>query len=708
MFLAADNDVPDILIVDDTPADCHFVAAILTAQGYRVRSAQDGRQAIEEIDAAAPDLILLDINMPDMDGFDVCRQIKQSLQHAAIPVIFISAFDDTDIKVAAFNCGGIDYITKPFRVAEIKARIHAHLQLKRAHDRLGYQAGHDPLTGLPNRSLLADRLHQAIGFAERYGGQVAVAYIDLDKFKAVNDRYGHKAGDLLLVETAYRLQACVRDSDTVARIGGDEFVIVFYDRTSENAAAHAMQRILESISAPVLFDGCEIVPSCSIGFACYPQDGRDVDALLRNADAAMYRAKELGRNNFQFYTGDLNARVNARISMEKSLRGALERDEFELHYQPRIELRSGRVAGLEALIRWRHPELGLLPPLQFVPLAEETGLIEQIGEWVVRAACRQHLEWQRLKLAPIPVAVNVSAAQFFKPGFAQAVAAILAQEGVPPQQIELDLKESVLMRDPAASQRVLTELRQAGIGLSIDDFGTGFSNLGFLKRFPIDRIKLDPSFVSEVERQPEDLAVTDAVIAMAHSLGLKVAVEGVERGSQLMLLAARGCDEMQGDYFSPALPVGLCTALLRERRVLPAEKIGPHRAGRTLLLIQGVPEGAALLAAARRVTSHVLQAQDARAAFDLLAAHDVGVVLCEQKLEELSGVDFLARVSNMYPDAVRVLCDDGNDAATAADAINRGRVHKLVRAPCAQDELAGMLEAAFALRESAGRPRRAG
>ncbi|HYD62237.1 MAG TPA: EAL domain-containing protein [Noviherbaspirillum sp.] len=701
MFLAPDDDVPDILVVDDTPADCHFMAAILTAQGYRVRTVHGGQRALEEIDAAPPDLILLDINMPDMDGFELCRRLKQSLQHASIPVIFISAYDDTDIKVSAFNCGGIDYVTKPLRVAELKARIHAHLQLKRAQDRLGYQAGHDPLTGLPNRSLLADRLHQAISFAERYGGHVAVAYIDLDKFKGVNDRFGHKAGDQLLIEAAYRLQACVRESDTIARIGGDEFVIVFYDQSTELATAHVMQRILDSIAEPILFDGCAVTPSCSIGFASYPEDGRDVDTLMRNADTAMYRAKELGRHNFQFYTSELNRRMNVRMAMEKSLREALEREEFELHYQPRIELDSGRVVGLEALIRWRHPEMGLLPPLHFIPVAEEAGLIDAIGEWVVRAACRQYMQWEQQGLLHGPVAINISASQFLNPGFAQAIAAILKETGVNASKLELDLKESLLMHDPADSLRVLTELKQIGVGLSIDDFGTGFSNLGFLKRFPVDRIKLDPSFVSEVERHPDDLAVTAAVITMAHKLGMKVAVEGVESGSQLALLAENGCDEMQGDYFSPALPVDMCTALLQERRELPAEQRSRRHSGRTLLLIDGgAGQGAAPIEIPSTASCRILQAGDAGTAFDILAAEDVGVIVCDQRLSEMSGIEFLNRVSRMYPHTVRIMCSDNGDAALLADAINVGNVYRFVQKSCTGDELAAMLDAAFARHET--------
>ncbi|HYC42559.1 MAG TPA: EAL domain-containing protein [Noviherbaspirillum sp.] len=701
MFLASNDNVPDVLVVDDTPADCHFMAAVLAAQGYRVRSVHNGRRALEEVDAAAPDLILLDINMPDMDGFELCRQLKQSVQHASIPVIFISSYDDTDIKVSAFNAGGIDYVTKPLRVAELKARIQAHLQLKRAQDRLGYQAGHDPLTGLPNRSLLADRLHQALSFAERYGGQVAVAYIDLDKFKAVNDRFGHKAGDQLLVEAARRLQACVRESDTIARIGGDEFVIVFYDQSAENSTAHVMQRILDSIAEPVYFDGCPVIPSCSIGFAAYPEDGRDADSLLRNADTAMYRAKELGRHNFQLYTGELSRRMNARMAMEKSMREAIARDEFELHYQPRIALGSGSVVGLEALIRWRHPEMGLLPPLQFIPLAEEVGLIDQIGEWVVRTACRQYMAWQQQGLLQGPVAINISANQFLKPGFAGTIAAILRETGVSPAQLELDLKESLLMHDPAASLRVLDELKQTGVGLSINDFGTGFSNLGFLKRFPVDRIKLDPTFVSGVQRHPDDLAVADAVITMAHRLGLKVAVEGVESGSQLALLAEHGCDEMQGDYFSPALPVDLCAALLRERRALPEEGRSRRRVGRTLLLIDGGNgQGRLPIDIPDAPAYRVLQARDAGAAFDILAAEDISVVICDQQVSDMSGAEFFNRISRMYLHTVRIMCSDNNDAALMADAINVGNIYRFVPKSCEREELAAMLDAAFVRHES--------
>ncbi|OWW21560.1 hypothetical protein AYR66_20775 [Noviherbaspirillum denitrificans] len=353
--------------------------------------------------------------------------------------------------------------------------------------------------------------------------------------------------------------------------------------------------------------------------------------------------------------------------------------------------------GLEALIRWRHPEMGLLPPLQFIPIAEEVGLIEQIGEWVVRSACRQHEAWRQQGLLHGPVSINISASQFIKPGFADAIAQILRETGVPSGQLELDLKESLLMHDPADSMRVLDELKRTGVGLSIDDFGTGFSNLGFLKRFPVDRIKLDPSFVREVLSHPDDLAVTDAVITMAHKLGMKVAVEGVESGSQLALLAEHGCDEMQGDYFSPALPVDLCTALLQERRELPEDKRRRQSAGRTLLLIAG---GAAPILLPEGASCRLIQASNAVTAFDILASEEVSVVVCEQDMHGMSGVEFLGRISRMYPRTVRIMCSDNSDAALVEDAVNVGNVFRFVRKPRSGEELAATLEAAFAHHES--------
>lgn len=704
MRLAANNSLADILVVDDTLSDRQFLSEILVEQGYRVVTAGSGSQALEEINLAIPDLVLLDINMPDMDGFEVCRQLKQSVHFAGIPVIFISSYDDIDSKVAAFNCGGIDYVTKPFMVAEVKARIRAHLEMKRVRDRLGFQAGHDPLTGLPNRSLLVDRLQQALNYAERYDSQVAVAYLDLDKFKEVNDRFGHQAGDRLLVEVSRRLLTCVRESDTVARLGGDEFAIVFYDQSDENVTVKAMQRILECIAEPLVVDDFSLNMSCSIGFTSCPQDGRDVDTLLKNADTAMYRAKELGRNNIQFYTSELNSRVNERMILEKSLRQALQRDEFVLHYQPRIELRGGRVIGLEALLRWRHPERGLLPPLSFIPIAEQAGLIGQVGDWVLRTVCRQQSVWQQKGVQQVPVSINISAAQFLSPGFAQSIADVLQETNINASLLELEFKETLLMSDPATSIRVLRELRDIGIGLSIDDFGTGFSNLGYLKQFAVDRLKLDPSFVSGIESQPDDLALADAVIGIAHSLHLKVAAEGIEKGSQLALLADHGCDEMQGDYFSPAVPVDVCTALMLDKRVLSMDLLLRCRSRRTLLLVDDDSGTRVTMANIAKLAGYcLLEAADAQAAFAILAQQDVGVIVYEQYAPGMSGVEFFNRIRCMYPKSVRIMLSRFADPSVAADAINHGAVFKFVQKPWKPAAMTVILDAAFAQYEGEAR-----
>jgi diguanylate cyclase (GGDEF)-like protein/PAS domain S-box-containing protein len=449
----------------------------------------------------------------------------------------------------------------------------------RAHEeKLHHQATHDALTGLPNRSLLTDRLMQAISYAQRYQRLLVVAFIDLDKFKSINDSLGHDVGDQLLIQVAERLNKCVRDSDTVARLGGDEFVLVLYDQASEDATYHAMQRVLASISAPMMLAGRELTITCSIGFAIYPQDGRDAETLLKKADTAMYRAKEMGRDNFQFYTSELHARINERLALEAGLRLAFDRNEFVLHYQPCIDLSTGKVSSVEVLIRWQHPELGLMLPLRFIPLAEEIGLVHQIGDWVMRSACLQHQAWRKGSVADVPVAVNVSAPQFLQKGFAGSVAAVLRDTGIDPSRLELDITEGLSMQDPETTIRVFHELKALGIKLSIDDFGTGYSNLSYLKRFPIDKIKLDQSFVRDIVRNHEDLAISDAVISMAHSLHLKLIAEGVESEAQLALLVAHGCDEMQGYYFSLPVPAAECTVLLQEECTLPLENIGRRRA----------------------------------------------------------------------------------------------------------------------------------
>ena len=439
---------------------------------------------------------------------------------------------------------------------------------KEREERVRHLAHHDFLTDLPNRMLLSDRITQAISLAQRSDAQVAVLFLDLDRFKNVNDSLGHTIGDKLLQEVARRLRACVRGSDTVSRLGGDEFVILVPGVTDAGDVAVLAQKVLEVVSEPYWIEGHELVSSPSIGIAVYPTDGPDVEALLRNADAAMYHAKESGRKNYQFFTPDMNTRAIERLSMERSLRRALERGELRLHYQPQYDIASGRIVGMEALIRWEHPDLGLVSPARFMPFAEESGLILPIGEWVLQEACRQNRAWQEADLPRVRVAVNISALQFRQPGFAESVQRALTHTGLAARYLELEVTESVIMHDAERVTQSLALLKQMGLELAIDDFGTGYSSLSYLKRFPIDRLKIDQSFVRDITTDQDDAAITGAIIALTRNLGLKTIAEGVETREQLEFLRAHGCDEVQGFLLSRPVEASACPALLAEQ-VLP-------------------------------------------------------------------------------------------------------------------------------------------
>jgi diguanylate cyclase (GGDEF)-like protein/PAS domain S-box-containing protein len=420
---------------------------------------------------------------------------------------------------------------------------------------LRHQSNHDALTGLPNRSLLTDRLDQALRQAERHQSAVAVALVDLDQFKFINDSLGHNVGDALLKNVAERLRDCVRDYDTVARQGGDEFVLVISGLPGHGRLTDQMRRILSAVSSPWCHKNVEYSTTCSIGVSLYPRDGADAETLLKNADAAMYRAKETGRNNFQFYAPDMSSKFIARLQTQGNLRRALDRNEFRLHYQPKLDLGTARVIGLEALIRWDFPGEGLITPNRFVPIAEETGLIVPIGEWVLLTACRQLKALQAEGFPPVVVSVNLSPAQFRQGGLGETVGRILVETGLDPACLELEVTESLAMHDAAKFIDELQALKDLGIQLSIDDFGTGYSSLNYLKRFPIDRLKIDKSFVCDIDQDADDAAIVKAVITLGHSLNLRVLAEGVESAEQLDFLRANRCDEVQGFYFCHPLPI---------------------------------------------------------------------------------------------------------------------------------------------------------
>ena len=469
--------------------------------------------------------------------------------------------------------GAVIWISESAReVRDAQGRLQLYegtvedITVRKAYEiRIAHQATHDMLTGLPNRVLLADRIGQAVQAAARDGTQLAVAFLDLDNFKFVNDSLGHEAGDELIRTAARRLKSCLRESDTVARLGGDEFVLLL-PRLEEGDARliHAVQRVLASMAEPCDIGSRQLSVSCSIGVAVYPAHGRDTEALLRNADAAMYHAKQSGRNNFKFYSGDLKRFQVDRLAIESQLRRALEEQQFELHYQPQVSLGpgagDGRFSGCEALIRWRTPD-GLVSPARFIPLAEDTGLIEPIGDWVLRSACEQVRDWARLGAA-LRVSVNVSPRQFRQPQLARRIETILADTGVQPGMIELEITESCLAHDSRRFLRTLENLKELGVGLALDDFGAGYSSLAYLRTIPIDRLKIDRTFVADLETDGKGRAIVMAIVALGRNLGIKVLAEGVETPQQYQLLRSIGCDEIQGYYSSMPLPAAAFAELL--------------------------------------------------------------------------------------------------------------------------------------------------
>ena len=604
----------------------------------------------------------------------------------------VARLDGSVVDVEFFGCA------IRFNDADSVMNVAHDVTERRQHEMaIEHQATHDMLTGLPNRALFLDRLTHAIRRAERTRGRLAVMFVDLDKFKSVNDTLGHGAGDELLRIVAAQLKLCVRESDTVARLGGDEFVLLLDNPLGDTTPATIAERIGRRLGLPVMLGGQEHVVTGSIGISVYPADGVKAEALLRQADIAMYRAKEGGRNSFQFFTQEMQHRLDARVTLEQGLHRAVVRDEFVLHYQPQVDLRSGRIVGMEALLRWQSPELGLVPPLQFIPIAEESNLIMAIGQWVLDKACATLRAWQHSGVPLVPVAINVAASQISHQDMDQLVREALARYGVNPRYLDLELTESLSMDDPETSIALMHRLKATGIGMSIDDFGTGYSNLSYLKRFPVDKLKIDQSFTRGLTSNPEDRSIVTAVIRLAHSLGLRAVAEGVETEGQLRLLAAEGCDEIQGYYFSRPVTEQAMAAMLSMQVGLDLNQIDRGARCRTVLLIGDEPN---VLATFRSMLEgqdyRLLMAGKLADAYELLAGSEVGVVVSDQELIGESGIDFFERIKRMYPRVMRVLLTGDGSSATLADAINKGAIYKILAKPCDREQLLAVLASAFA------------
>ncbi|ABR89327.1 sensory box/GGDEF family protein [Janthinobacterium sp. Marseille] len=432
--------------------------------------------------------------------------------------------------------------------------VEAITERKLHEAEIQFQATHDALTGLPNRTLLYDRMQQAVLHSERYGKLTAIAFLDLDQFKFINDSLGHQVGDELLKITAQRLTSCLRESDTVARQGGDEFVLLLTDQPNEEAITHTMQRVLHEVSQPWKANDLEFQITCSIGLTLCPDDGRDAETLLKNADSAMYKAKELGRNNFQYFSAEMNSSVTDRLELLNRLRQAITNEDFVLHYQPKVSLASHQIIGAEALVRWNSAHSGMVSPASFIPLAEETGLIIPLGEWVLRTACRQNRAWQDAGYPPIPISVNLSPRQLARGDIVEVVERILTETGLEAQHLELEITESVMTTDVEKSFALLTQLRSLGVKISLDDFGTGYSSLSYLKRFPVDTLKIDQSFVRDIATDQDSAAIVKAIISLGRNLNLTVLAEGIETEDQFQFLLANGCDEGQGYLMSKPVP----------------------------------------------------------------------------------------------------------------------------------------------------------
>ncbi len=461
------------------------------------------------------------------------------------------------------------------RIAGLVGTIVDITERKRAEARALHLAHYDELTGLPNRSMFQERVAHALAQARRDQGSLALLFIDLDHFKKINDTLGHEAGDRALKVIADRLRGCLRESDTVCRLGGDEFVVLIEKMDNPESVAEVAKKILGAVAQPFALDGVEYQLSASIGISTYPADSEDMQGLMKNADISMYRAKEQDRNNYQFYSARMNVHTVERLALESDLRHALARDEFRLHFQPKVDMRTGRITGAEALLRWQPPGAAMVPPARFIPLAEETGLIVPIGEWVLKTACMQSRAWADQGLPPLRVAVNLSARQFTQERLLEDVARTLRETRLDPAWLEFEITESMVMRDPEHAVRLLGGLKAMGIRLSVDDFGTGYSSLNYLKRFPLDSVKIDRSFVQELPGNADDAAITRAVIAMAHSLRLTVIAEGVETAEQLAFLRELGCDEMQGYLFSKPVPEEGIARLLRDAAAREAPELQP-------------------------------------------------------------------------------------------------------------------------------------
>ena len=810
-----------ILVVDDELHNRKLFGALLRADGYLTRTASEGEEALASIAAHQPDLILLDVMMPGMDGYQVAGRLKADPTTSNIPIIMVTALIDHKARLAGLDSGAEEFLTKPVDHAELSLRVRNLLRLKafgdflqnqswmleqqvtahttdlqhfraamdvtadaimlvnrstmsfvevnatacdmfgctreevlergpagfggaslerlaamydaliagrdsdqqgeielrrkdgselhlevhrqairsgsdwiivaaarditerkEAEKRLSHLAHHDALTGLPNRALFYETLSRACLAPAAVDCPIAVLVINLDYFKNVNDTVGHAIGDAMLCQFGNRLLECIPASDIVGRMGGDEFAVILTMQDGLYGVTAVANTIRDVLRPPFIVHGHEVQISASIGIAVHPDDSSDANTLVKYANTAMYSAKQAGRDTYRFFKAQMNVDVLARLDLETALRRALENGEFILYYQPKVQIASGRIAGLEALLRWNRPGHGIVSPLTFIPVLEEMGLIVPVGSWVVAAVCRQIGLWARSSIGPVQVAVNVAGRQFIEGDLEGDVLRALQENQIAADLLELELTESSLMVNTERTISCLGNLRKHGVQISIDDFGTGYSSLAYLRHFPIDKLKIDIAFIRNITTNPDDSAIALAIISMAHSLKLEVVAEGVETAAQLAYLRRHRCNYIQGHYFSPAVPLPELEHMLKADVCLQRPE-GPTKPLRKTLLL--VDDEASVLASLRRVLHqdgyHIIQAGSAKEGFELLAQHPVQVIVCDQRMPDMNGTEFLDRVKNLYPDTFRIVLSGYIDLNSIMDAINRGAIYRFYIKP---------------------------
>nr|WP_229496656.1 EAL domain-containing protein [Massilia polaris] len=812
-----------VLVIDDDPFIRLLVRDCLEKTGLAVYEAVDAASGLAAIGMHTPDIVLLDVVMPGISGFEACRQARQLPSMQFCPIVMLTSLEDTDSVTQAYEAGATDFISKPINWQLLQHRVRfilkasesfrsiqkSDLQLANAQrissvgswewninadtvswsnemyricgvrpgtygknyqtflalvhpadrlqveaavrdaldqgppydlehrllladgterhvhgkgdvvfdlagkaismngmlqditqrmldqQRIHYLANYDALTSLPNRNLLEDRMLQAITQAKRNSDGITVLCLNLDGFKFVNDSYGHAVGNSLLKKVAVRLKEAVRESDTVACLGGDEFALIYPGLVNNSDVMRSVHRVLGLFAEPFIVDLRAIHVTASIGVCLYPDDGENVGVLSKNADVAMHEAKESGRNCYKFYAQEMGRRIDQYVEMENALRVALDQNQFEVYYQPKVNLRSGKYCGVEALIRWNHPQNGMIQPGTFISLAEKSGMICPIGEWVMRTACAQAKEWCEMGFDDISVAVNLSAYQFSHENVANLVSRILSDTGLGAHYLELELTESMLISDSDNMLMALREIKAIGVTLTLDDFGTGYSSLAYLKRFPFDVIKIDRSFVRNITTDANDASLTKTIVLMAKSLKMKTVAEGVETQGQLGFLSSIKCDVVQGFYLSKPINAAALTELLRKQKghpVVPRESV-PER---TILLLDDEPHVlSALKRAFRNEGYQILQTTSAIEAFELLAMHRVQVIISDQRMPIMSGTTFLSKVKELHPETIRIILSGYTELNSVIDAINHGAVYRFFTKPWDDQNLRDQIREAF-------------